>query len=159
MAQNNYAESLTVIQATLAALLQSSHKSQPWTPETSLLVTLVGGFYYGKESFEQEKTLLRFFQQTVKGLGQTEQANVLKIQQISFEHCFDWKTMFRTFADIPVSKPTDQALFQSWRDHVIQRSTPHTWGYGAQPSSDPGWLHWLINSIADTKKGKGLAGK
>ena len=155
LAQNNYAESLTVIQATLTALLQSSHKSQPWTPETSLLVTLVGGFYYGEESFEQENTLLNFFQQTAEGLEQTEQVNVLKIQQIAFDHCFDWQTMFQTFVDIPVSKSTYQALFQSWRDHVIQRATPRTWrGYGAQPSSVPGWLHWLIDSIADTKKGK-----
>ncbi|MEO1351955.1 MAG: hypothetical protein AAFW84_24645 [Cyanobacteria bacterium J06635_15] len=153
LAHNNYAESLTIIQKTLAALLKSRHRSQPWTPETSLLVTLVGGFYHGEESFEQEKTLLSYFQQAAEGLGQTEQANVLKIQQIALEHCFDWQTIFQTFAEIPISKSTYRALFQSWRDHVIQRAIPQSWGYDSRQSSEPGWIHWLLDSIADTQKG------
>ncbi len=154
LANNNYAESLTVIQETLTALLQSKRGGKSWTPEASLLVTIVGSSYYGEEFIDDEKTLLSYFQQTAEGLEQTERVNVLKIQQIAFDHCFDWRTMFQAFADIPIAEQTHQALFQSWRNQIIQRATPHSLTpFSSRQSSEPGWLHWLIESIADAQKG------
>ena len=153
LAHNNYSESLTVIQETLTALLKSNQRGKPWTPETSLLVNLVSGAYYYREGFENEKTLLRYWQKTAEALGQTEQVNALKIQQIAFKHLFDWRTMFQTFADISVSEQTHQALFQSWRNHVVQRATPQTAGFGSRQGAEPGWPHWLIESIVDAQKG------
>ena len=153
LANNNYAESLTVIQETLNSLLQSKRRGKSWTPETSLLVTIVGSSYYGEEFIDDEKTLLGYCQQTAEGLGHTELVNVLKIQQIALDHCFDWHTMFQTFSDISVSEQTHQVLFQSWRNHVVQRATPQTVGFSSRQGSESGWLHWLIESIADAQKG------
>ena len=46
LTHNNYAESLTVIQETLAALLPSKYRGdQAWTPELSLLITLISKPY------------------------------------------------------------------------------------------------------------------
>jgi hypothetical protein len=153
LAEKNYAESLTVIQKTLASLLTSRCRKATWQPESSLLITLVGGYYYQEEFFDSEKTLLGYFQQAAQALGKTEQVNALKIQQIAFDSCFDWQTMFQAFAEIPVSQKTHRSLFQSWRDSVIQRATPQSSLFGSRQELQFGWLHWLIDSITDTKKG------
>jgi hypothetical protein len=153
LAEKNYSESLAVIQETLTSLFASRYRKADWTPESSLLVTLVGGYYYQEEFCDNEKTLLGYFQQAAQALGNTEQANALKIQQTAFDSYFDWQTMFQAFAEVPVSQKTRQALFQSWRDSVIQRATPQSSFFGSRQESQNGWLHWLIDSIADTSKG------
>ncbi len=62
--------------------------------------------------------------------------------------------MFQTFADIPVTEKTHQALFQSWCQYVIQRATPSSdFIFHTPRPKGPGWIHWLIESIADTEKG------
>jgi hypothetical protein len=152
LAHNNYQGSLDILQETLSALL-SRHRAQGWTPETSLLVTVVGGFYSDEASFDTYQTLLEYFQQTARGLGQTERANTLQIQRVALEHCFDWQKMFQAFADLPLEPATRQALFQSWRSHVIKRATPENGAFGSRPTADTGWLHWLIDSIAEPQKG------
>jgi hypothetical protein len=75
-------------------------------------------FYQVNKGEESEKTLLRYYQQTAQALGQTERMNALEIQQIAFEHRYDWSVMFKAFGEVPVSNPTRQALFQSWRDYI-----------------------------------------
>lgn len=156
LAQKNYAESLSVIHETLASLMSSRyHRDAEWTPETSLLFTLVSGYYHDQDYFDNEKTLLAYYQQTAQGLKQPKLVNALKIQQVAFDSCFDWQTMFQAFTDVPVSKKTHQALFQSWRDYIIKRATPHRSyvSFGSRSVKEVGWLHWLIDSIADSKKG------
>jgi hypothetical protein len=171
LTNEDYGEGLTVILETLVSRLKSSRQSEPWTPESSLLVTLVAGYAYEQESFEQEKTLLSYWQTIAEALGQTQKRTVLEVQKRAFDDCFNWQKMFETFADISVDVKTHQALFQSWREYVVQRATPHRgWAYGYVSSTESGWLHWLIDSIAEPKKGaqwfqkkmskwvKGLAG-
>lgn len=161
LANEDYAEGLTVVQEMLASMLKSRHRSQPWTPETSLLVTLVGGYYYEQGFFENEKTLLSYWKTIAEALGETKKGNVLEIQKLAFDYCFNWQEMFETFADISVAAKTHRALFQSWREYVVQRATPRSLTYGRSfahssgrsASAEPGWLNWLIDSIADAKKG------
>jgi hypothetical protein len=153
LAHKKYQESLQVIQETLSALFHSRHQTQAWTPETSLLVTLFGRTYNGEAFSEHQKTLLGYFQQTAQGLGQPERVNALKLQQIAYDHCFDWQRMFQAFTEVPVAQATRQTLFQSWQEYVIQRATPQSGGLGSRQPSEPGWIHWLIDSIADPQKG------
>ncbi len=151
LANKDYAEGLTVIQETLVSRLQSAHHSQPWTPERSLLVTLVAG--YTQDFFEQEKTLLSYWQTVAEALGQTQTRTVLEVQKRAFDDCFNWQKMFETFANLSAAVKTHKALFQSWRAFVVQRATPRRiWAYGYVVSTEPGWLHWLIDSIAEPKK-------
>ena len=153
LAENNYVESLNVIQETLASLLASRHQESDWTPETSLLVTMVSGYYYGEVGFNNVKTLLGYFQQAEQGLGRVELSNVLKIQQIAFDSCFDWKVMFQTFTEVPISKQTYQSLFQSWREYIVRRAMPRSMIFGSSQRAQTSWIHWLIDSIADNQKG------
>ncbi|WP_235006944.1 hypothetical protein [Calothrix rhizosoleniae] len=157
LAQQDYSQSLTVIQETLDSLLQSKRLDNPWTPETSLLFTVVSGFNYSNQGWENETTLLRYYQQTAEGLGESERVKVLEIQQIAFVHSYDWSTMFQTFTEINVTENTRQALFQSWRNHIIRYSKPHSYYSGLYTkvkTVDMWWLHWLIDSIAEPDKGK-----
>lgn len=157
LTKQDYPQSQVAIDETLAALLNFKRSELSWTPETSLLFGLVGGFYHGYEGWESEKTLLFYYQQTARGLGQTERVNALEIQQIAFEHCFDWPTMFQAFADIPVREDTRQALFQSWRDCLVRQTKPHSYSWGLFATTktvETWWLHWLIDSIADRQKGR-----
>lgn len=153
LANEDYIEGGTVIRETLASMLKSSCQSQHWAPETSLLVTLVGGYYYEQGFFENEKMLLSYWQTIAEASGQTNKGNVLEIQKLAFDHCFNWQEMFETFAYISVAAKTHRALFQSWREYVVQRATPRSLEYGHSSSAESGWLHWLIDSIADSKKG------
>lgn len=153
LTEQNYAESLVVIEETLQALLKSNRGDTSWTPEASLLVATSGFYYEGEQ--ENVNTLLRYYQQTAQGLNQTERANALEIQQIAIAQWFNWSTMFTTFAEIPVSESTRQALFTSWRDYVERKSKPHTWngyGYGTVKTVDTCWVPWLIDSVADSQK-------
>jgi hypothetical protein len=51
-----------------------------WTPETSLLFLLLGGYSHGNANQENAKKLLCYYQQAVRELGETERLNALKIQ-------------------------------------------------------------------------------
>lgn len=117
-AKKDYQEGLTVIQETLSALLHFSQGDQGWTPEASLLCTIVRGFHYGDDGLRSEKTLLQYYQQTAKELGQSQRVNALELQRIALDHFFDWRIMFDAFEEISVLREIRQALFQSWRDDI-----------------------------------------
>ena len=152
LAEQNYAESLTVIQEVLQSLLKSKREEQNWTPEAALLIATLG-FYYESEQTSAGK-LLRYYQQTAQELNQTDRAHALEIQQLAIAHWSDWSVMFKAFADIPLAEPTRQALFISWRDLVDRRTKPQTWtGYGRAKPVDSWWVPWLIDSVADAQKG------
>ncbi len=155
LGKQEYRESLTVIQETLDALLKNKQDKNPWTPENSLLFVVVGGFSYAPGNGENQKTLLRYYQQAVRELGEIERANALEIQHIAFEYCYDWSSMLKAFAEIPVSKDTQKSLFTSWRESIIKRSTPYRYSdfYTTSKTIDTWWLHWLIDSITTEEKG------
>ncbi|MBT9318010.1 hypothetical protein [Leptothoe spongobia] len=155
LAQKNYQESLEVIEETVASRLSANYRRDTgWTPESALLVRLSIGYHDQSAYCEPEKKLLNLFQQTAQALGQVERANALKIQQIAFDSCFDWQTMFQAFSEIPVAEKTHQAWCQSWCQYVIQRATPSSDFIFHKPRpKGPGWIHWLVESIADTEKG------
>ena len=147
---------MSVIQETLNALLKSNQVGNSWTPETSLLFTIVSRIHYSNQNGENEKTLLHYYQQTARGLGESERANALEIQKIAFTHSYDWSTMFQAFTEVPVSENIQQALFQSWRDYIVRRAKPRSYYLEFQGAKtvENWWLHWLIDSIADSQKGK-----
>lgn len=150
--QQNYTESLTVIQETLSVLLKSKRGEANWVPEAALLIAVLGFYYEGER--ENVRELLHSYQQTAQGLNQSERANALKIQQIALTQWFDWSAMFTAFDEIPLSASTRQALFTSWRNYVDRHSKPQTWGgYGSARTVDGWWVPWLIESIADSQKG------
>lgn len=155
LAKQEYRESLTVIQETLDALLKNKPDLNPWIPENSLLFVAVDGFSYDPGNWEKEKTLLRYYQQAVRELGEIERVNALSIQYITFECCWDWSSMFKAFPEIPVNKDTQQALFTSWRESIIKRGTPYRYSYfyTNQKPVDTWWLHWLFDSITSKEKG------
>ncbi|WP_341530316.1 hypothetical protein WKK05_14135 [Nostoc sp. UHCC 0302] len=155
LGKQEYRESLIVIQETLDALLKNKQDKNPWTPENSLLFVVMDGFSYDPGNGEKQKTLLRYYQQAVRELGEIERANALSIQQITFECCYDWSSMFKAFAEITVSKNTQQALFTSWRESIIKRGTPYRYSglYTKAKSVDTWWLHWLLDSITSEEKG------
>ncbi|HEY9665077.1 MAG TPA: hypothetical protein V6C65_42090, partial [Allocoleopsis sp.] len=153
LAEQNYSESLTVIQETIYSLLEYKRSKENWTPEATLLVA-IPGFYYEGEQTSAGK-LLRYYQQTVQAFNQTDRANALEIQQIAIAQWSNWSAMFKAFANISLAEPTRQALFTSWRDLVDRRTKPQTWtGYGGVKPVDSWWVPWLIESIADPQKGK-----
>lgn len=151
LAHQNYAESFAVIQETFDALLKAKRGDASWTPESSLLIATLGSYYEGEQG--NVKTLLHHYQQTAQGLNQAERANALEIQQIALDQWFNWSTLFKAFAEIPLSASTQQALFSSWRDYVERRSKPRTWGYGTVKTVATWWVPWLIDSITDPQKG------
>jgi hypothetical protein len=89
------------------------------------------------------------------GLGQAQLAAALSLQLIAFDQCFNWEAMLRAFEEVALSQQARQALLASWRDYIIKRAKPHSWGYfgwETQPR-DIEWLQWLIESIVDGQKG------
>lgn len=152
LAEQNYSESLTVIQETLHSLLKFKREEQNWTPEAALLIAALGFYYEGEQTSAGQ--LLRYYQQTAQGLNQTDRAHALEIQQIAIAHWSNWSAMFKAFADIPLAEPTRQVLFTSWRDLVDRCTKPQAWGgYSRTKPVDNWWVLWLIDSIADSKKG------
>ncbi|WP_414553189.1 hypothetical protein [Anabaena sp. CCY 0017] len=118
LAKQDFTASLAVIEETVDALLKSQHRGQSWQPETSLLFTIVDGSGNNHGHWQNEKTLLCYYQQTAAGLGQTERIQALKIQQIVFDSCFDWSVILETFTNIPIAVEIHQSLFSSWRDYA-----------------------------------------
>ncbi|YAF99067.1 MAG: hypothetical protein AB3A66_29170 (plasmid) [Nodularia sp. CChRGM 3473] len=155
LAKQEYRESLIVIQETLDALLKHKQDNNPWTPENSLLFVKLGGLSYDPGNGENQKTLLRYYQQAVRELGEIERVNALEIQQITFEYRYDWSSMFKAFTEIPVNKNTHQALFTSWRESIIKRNTPYRYLdiYTNPKTVETWWLHWLLDSITTEEKG------
>ncbi|MBV8883815.1 MAG: hypothetical protein JO235_07420 [Chroococcidiopsidaceae cyanobacterium CP_BM_RX_35] len=151
LAHQNYAESFAVIQETLDALLKVKQGDASWVPETSLLIATLGFYYEGEQG--NIETLLGYYQQTAQGLNQSERAHALEIQQVAMAQWFNWSVMFNAFTEIPLSQPTRQALFQSWRNYVTRRSKPRTWAYGTATTVQTWWVSWLIDAIADPQKG------
>jgi hypothetical protein len=154
LANQEYQESLIVIQETLDALLQNKQDNHLWTPEKSLLFVALGGFSYEHGNWEKQKSLLRYYQQAVREFGEIERVNALEIQYITFECCYDWSSMFKAFAEIPVSKDTKRALFTSWRESIIKRATPYIYSYTNIKPVDTWWLHSLLDSITSKEKGQ-----
>jgi len=152
LAKEDYQETLTVIEETLDTLLRF-HRGTSWTPETSLLCTIAYGLHHGDDTLENHKTLLQYYQQTADALGQAQRVHALEIQIIAFDHFSDWGMMFKAFEEVPAPEKIRQALFQSWRDDIIQRARPGSWGFGSAKTDESCWLHWLIESISDTQKG------
>jgi hypothetical protein len=161
LAKQEYRESVVVIQETLDSLLQHKQDKQPWTPETSLLFLLLGGYSHGNANQENTKKLLRYYQQAVGELGETERVNALEIQCIAFECCYDWSKMLEVFAEVPVTENTRQALLNFWRDSIIKRCTPHSYlnFYTREEPVSIWWLHWLLDSITSEKTGKAWFGE
>ena len=156
LAQQDYSQSLSVIQEILSALLKSNQVDNFWMPETSLLFTIISRTHYSNQNWENEKTLLHYYHQTALGLGESERVNALEIQQIAFTHRYDWSTMFRAFTEVSISENIQQALLQSWRDYIVRRAKPRSYYLEFQGTKtvENWWLHWLIDSIADSQKGK-----
>ena len=142
----DYPESLVAIEETLSSLLKPNRSDLAWMPETSMLVAIPGLYYDGNSA--NINTLLRYYQQTARGLNQTERANALEIQQIGIDRWFNWSRMFAAFVEIPLSEFTRQALFTSWRDYVVRRTKAYSW-----QKVDSWWLCWLIESVNDRQKG------
>jgi len=154
IAQENYQDSLTVIEETLAALLHTRPGETSWTPEASLLFSRIGTRYGDADHPESPSVLLQYYQQTARALDQFQRASALELQLIAFDHFCDWQIMFQAFAEITVPEETRQALFQSWQHHLIEQATPSSSNFVyRQTASDIWWLHWLIESIVDSHKG------
>lgn len=154
LAKKDYRESLTVIEETLDTLLRF-HRGTSWTPEASLLCTIVHTFHYGDDTLKNQEALLHHYQQTAEALGQTQRVHALEIQIRAFDHFSDWQMMLKAFEEVPVPEKVRQALFQSWRDEIIHRARPESSGFGSAKTGEDWWLHWLIESISDTQKGPG----
>jgi hypothetical protein len=153
--KQNYKEGLKVVKETLPSMLKYEQIRNAWTPETRLLYPLVQRHDNDDARLQNHKTLLNYYQEISKGLGQNEMVRALSLQLSTFEHCFNWEAMFKAFAETPVSEHVRQALFASWREYIIQRAKLSTWSWGwdRPKARDSWWLHWLIDSIVDHQKG------
>ena len=151
----DYKEGHQVVQETLSAMLKTEQIRAPWTPETRLLCGLIGRHKNEAGLLQNHQTLLTYYQQIGQELGRSDLANALALQLITFEHCFNWKAMFKAFAETPISETVQQALFTSWREYISQQAKPASWGWGwSSPAPrDTWWLLWLLDSIIDDQKG------
>ena len=151
--KENYQESLAVIRETILAMEKGLRGAESWTPDGHLLFAQVSHFYPQSEYLRSYKTLLRHYQKTARGLGDTHLENALRIQHLAFNHFFDWQRMFKAFDESALPESTCQTLFQSWRDHVVERTRPDSWQFGRNGADQRWWVPWLIESIADPQKG------
>ncbi|MCU0569378.1 MAG: hypothetical protein MUF49_22730, partial [Oculatellaceae cyanobacterium Prado106] len=85
LAEQNYAESWTVIQDMLNALLKSK-QVQHWTPDQSLWVHYLG--FYAEGEATDVGRLMQFYQQTARGLRKPGVANALAVQQVAIAQWF-----------------------------------------------------------------------
>ncbi|MEW6751084.1 MAG: hypothetical protein AB1505_08900 [Candidatus Latescibacterota bacterium] len=146
LARKDYRECLAVIEQVLRAM----PGREPWTPETSLLFARLGASM-PRESLSDHKALLRDYERTARGLGAADLENVLRIQRLALDHGFDWERMLAAFGESVLPASTRQALFQSWRDYIVQQARPGTgylWGFSAAGTEDTWWLDWLIEAAA-----------
>jgi len=150
LAKEAYQESLSVIKKTLESLLKSNHQERSWSAESSLFATISGEFYHGEPSGDKV-TLLRYYQQTAQGLGQSELVQALQLQLTACENRFNWSVMLAAFKEVKVSEITRQNLFQSWRNYIL-RTTERRFGEWGERKADSfsWWLPWLLDSIADS---------
>lgn len=151
LAKKDYVQSLQVVEDALAVLLKSHQEDQVWTPETSLLFPIVSRFFHSGHPSDI-KTLLRYYQQTAKALEQTQRVQVLEIQRTAFNHFFDWEWMVKVFKESAVPENIRLDLFQSWRDHIVDRTKPQH-GLGSEKKRNLWWLDWLIEGVFDAQKG------
>ncbi|HEY9872682.1 MAG TPA: hypothetical protein V6D12_04570 [Candidatus Obscuribacterales bacterium] len=140
LAKEAYQESLAVLEETLTSLL-SPHREVNWTPESSLFVTILGGFR-GSELSGKEQTLLRYYQQAATALNRAERIEALQLQLNAIENIFNWSAMLESFKNTKISEATRYNLFQSWRNYILrvtekQRKAESSW-----------WLGWLLDSIS-----------
>jgi len=149
--RQDFQESLQVIEQTLASLFRH-RQGTLWSPETSLFFPLVQS-PYGHDATAPHATLLKQYQQTAQGLGHSQLVHALEIQLQALDHFFDWHQMLQVFNEVPVPEVIHHALFQSWRDQIIQQTTPWTWEFGRRRTDHIWWLHWLFDSMTDRHKG------
>ncbi len=149
----DYQTSLEVVQETLDSLFEDRRSKIKWDPEGKLFSVALGSSMFGEDSSHKE--LLHFYQQTAKGLGQTELARVLSLQLLVFENFSNWQQIFKAFAESTISKETKQVLFDSWKKHSIAADKPSEYLYDAPLSKDKmsgGYIGLLI-ALLPLKKG------
>lgn len=145
-----YSESLAVIEDMLQSFYNHHQIKSFWNPELDLLVAITN-FHYGGD-IGNAKILLDYYQQTAQGLKKTKLANALVVQQIAINQWLDWSVMFANFAAVTLSKTAHKSLFASWRDYVDKQCRPcHL---GLDDKKRGWWIPWLIDSVADIKKGE-----
>jgi hypothetical protein len=157
LAKRDYSGSLEVIQETVDSLLKSERANQEWTPENALLFAGISWYQAGADRFEPHKSLLRYAKQTAQGLGHTDRAHALSLQHLAFEDFFNWQSMITAFEESSVPESVRKALLASWRQRIIALSKQsldiYPWEYKRPQPLEVWWLHWLIDSIIDAKKG------
>jgi hypothetical protein len=151
LSAQKYSESLVVIEDVLQSFYNHHHIKSFWNPELDLLVAITN-FYYGSE-IGNIKMLLGYYQQTLQGLKKPKLANALIVQQVAINQWLDWSVMFTTFAETTLSKTAHKSLFASWRDYVDKQCRPCHLGLDHEKKG--WWVPWLMDSVADVKKGEG----
>ena len=151
--EKNYQDSLAIVQETLDSLFENSRSETKWDPESELFSVALGSGMFGESS--SHKKLLRYYQQTIEGLGNMELARVLSLQAVVFEHFSNWQQIFKAFAESTIAKETKQVLFNSWKKRSIAADKPSKYLHNETlKEQEEWWMHWLIDSIATSEKGK-----
>ena len=150
LAKEAYQEGLSVLEETLASLLKSTRQNRSWSPESSVLITILNTFYGGDYS-ENEQTLLCYYQQIATALSQSERVEAIQIQLTAIKQCFNWSVMLEVFKNDKISEETRQNLFQSWRDYILQLTENKFGGWQERTTSNSWWLSWLLDTIATSQ--------
>ncbi len=146
IAQQNYPESLCVVQDTLNSLLKSTWKDSTWSPESTFLFTMSGLFSL-EANCEKIQTLLGYYQQVATALGQSERGAALQLQLIGLKHRFNWLEMLSGFNCAEISSTTREKLSKSWRDYILELTGNRLGGLPASESTSSWWLSWLLDSV------------
>lgn len=146
-----YSEGLEIIQEMLDSILKHSHTAKPWDPKKSLFFVLVNRLFYYPDAKKNYRDLLGCYQTVVEKLEQPQMVAVLKLQRFGMGHFFDWETMFQAFRKAAIPKTNLHDLFQSWKDYIIETTTPRSWSFGRIDSKEVWWLHWLIDYAFEAK--------
>ena len=112
--KEDYQKSLSVIKDTLASLLKSNWLDTDWAPEESFMFASVS-LYDDDGRRQNYASLLDYYQKTAVGLGQTELANLLVLQQTAIKHFFDWEKMYQAFVKAAIPEDARQSLLNAWR--------------------------------------------
>ena len=152
-----YGQCVAVAHEMVESMLRIGGRSQNWTPETDLLFNLVYGHYDSQRNWKDHEALLRNYQRAAQGLKQAELDNTLSIQLAAFDHSFDWERMFAILGEAGCRSQTQDALFRSWRNQIVQASKPedheYSYGYREKKNTDSWWLQWLLDRFCDSEKG------